>query len=407
MAEARFRERAAKSGWGNAEALWKEAAEQQPKGWLSAPVPLTASGRPIGQPKGGYNIVFRFGAEQADKLRACGDLKHGLANKACQIPTPIKLVSWCHVSQLFRRYASDGRDWALFKADHEAAYKQLPLDAQDQAAAIIALRHPTSGKWFGFRPRTLMFGSVAAVLHYNIFSRLITALFNRLFRIPMICFSGDFAALPPKEIAPKGLAVSTRFFGLLGIRLETAKSEVGTVITFLGPQCTFPNREARDTLQICLPQAKKSAWSALIMSYLTQNKIAFRELEKLIGRMSFSQTMLFGEFARTQLRPLYQKQYRGVHSATLSAEERAVLTWRRDAIISFSPRVCRPLSMKFDGAEVRGPAPPPPTPRRLASFRNISSISTAPMARPGVVLAATGITRLDGVAGFETLPGHF
>ena len=135
------------------------------------PRPLTASGRPEDQPEGDYNIVFRFGVEQADKLRACDDLKHGLTNKACQITTPIKLVSWGHVSQLRRSYASDGRDWALFKADHEAAYKQLPLGPKGQATAIIALRRPTSGKWFGFRSRTLMFGSVAAVLHYNIFTR--------------------------------------------------------------------------------------------------------------------------------------------------------------------------------------------------------------------------------------------
>ena len=199
---------------------------KQPKGWISDPVPLTASGRPIGPPGGNYNIVSRFGAEQADKLRACDDLKHGLTTKACRIKTPIKLVSRRHVSQLCRSYASDGRDWALFKADHEAAYKQLPLEIDDQAAAIIAPRHLVSGKWFGFRPRTLMFGSVAAVLHYNIFRRLIAAVFNRLFMIPLVCFFYDFAALLPRLLATNDLAVFTRFCGLLGIRLKTAKSEV-------------------------------------------------------------------------------------------------------------------------------------------------------------------------------------
>ena len=74
-------ERAAKSGWENAESLWKEATGQKSKGWMPDPIPLTASGRPIDQPTGGYNIVFRFGVEQAEKLRACDDLKHGLTNK--------------------------------------------------------------------------------------------------------------------------------------------------------------------------------------------------------------------------------------------------------------------------------------------------------------------------------------
>ena len=181
---------------------------------------------------------------QAGKLRACDDLKNGLTNRACQIITPIKLVSWGHVSQLCRRYASDGLDWALFKADREADYKQLPLDSDDQAAGIIALRRPTSGKWFGFRSRTLMFGSVAAFLHYNLFSRLITETFSRLFKIPLILFFDDFAALIPRGMAPKGLAVFTRFCGLLGIRMKTVKSEVGPVITCVGIQSTFPNRKA-------------------------------------------------------------------------------------------------------------------------------------------------------------------
>ena len=96
------------------------------------------------------------------------------------------------------------------------------------------------------------------------------------------------------------------------------------------------------------------------MSYLTQNKIAFQELGKLIGRMSFSQTMLFGEFARTQLRPLYQKQYREVYNATLSADDRAILTWWHGAIISSSPRVCRPLSRKFDWLVYTDAASKPP-----------------------------------------------
>lgn len=347
-AEARFRERAPKSGWKNAEALWKEAMEQHSMGWLAAPVPLNDSGRPTDQPSGNYNIVFRFGVEQADKLRACDDLKHGLTNKACQIMTPIRLVSWDHVSQLCRKFANDGQDWALFKADHEAAYKQLPLAPADQNTAIIALRDPKTGKWHGFRSRTLMFGSVAAVLHYNIFSRLVTAVFTRLFGIPLICFFDDFAALLPAQLAGKGLAVFTRFCELLGIRLKRAKSEVGPVITFLGLQGTFPSKSNGSSLSICLPIPKKKAWAALIASYLAQNRLSYQELEKLIGRLSFSQTMLFGKFARTQLRPLYQKQHRRIYNAALSTAERAVLLWWHDIIIAFSPRICRPLSTKFD-----------------------------------------------------------
>ena len=117
---------APKSGWGNAADLRKDAMGQHSKGWLEYPVPLADSGRPADLPSGGYNIAFRFGAERAGKLRACDDLMNSLTNKSCGVHTPIKLVSWDHVAHLCRHFAADGRDWAMFKADHAAAYKQPP-----------------------------------------------------------------------------------------------------------------------------------------------------------------------------------------------------------------------------------------------------------------------------------------
>ena len=179
--------------------------EQVAKGWLRSPVELAASGCPAGFPPRGYNIAFRVGAEHAAKVRPSDDLKHSLTNAACAVLTPIQLVSWGYLSQLCRRSCGFGRDWALLKADHEVAYKQLPLAPADQDRAIIAIRHPTSGKWYGFASRTLMFGATAAVLHYNVFSRLVTALVNRLFGITLICFFGDFASSAPRMLGGKAL----------------------------------------------------------------------------------------------------------------------------------------------------------------------------------------------------------
>ena len=126
-------------------------------------------------------------------------------------PDPIQLVSWDHLAQLCRRPCGKSRDWALLKADHEAAYEQLPLRPQDQSRAIIALKHPVTGKWFGFGSHTLVFGATAAVLHYNVFSRLINALANRLLGIPSIFFFDDFSALAPRLLANKAMG----FFSIL------------------------------------------------------------------------------------------------------------------------------------------------------------------------------------------------
>ena len=122
----RFRDRAARSGFKNCAALWDEAMSQHSQGRLEAPIPLNSDGRPTTWRSQRFNIAFRFGVEQAEKLRACDDLRHILTNLACHVATPIQLVSRGHISHLSQLLNNGADSWELFKADHEAAYKQLP-----------------------------------------------------------------------------------------------------------------------------------------------------------------------------------------------------------------------------------------------------------------------------------------
>lgn len=121
--------------------------------------------------------------------------------------SPIRLAPWGHLAQMRKRCRHGERDWALFKADHEAAYKQLPIALKDRRNAIMALRAPSNGRRFGFAPRALMFSATAAVLLYNVFSRLITAIVNMMMGIPLICFFGHFAAIAHQILACKAMAV--------------------------------------------------------------------------------------------------------------------------------------------------------------------------------------------------------
>ena len=87
-AEPRFRERAGESGWANAAVLRTESMAQVEKGRLCDPVALAESGAPEGYAPGGYNVAFRFGVEQASKLRACDGLKRCMTNQACVTEAP-------------------------------------------------------------------------------------------------------------------------------------------------------------------------------------------------------------------------------------------------------------------------------------------------------------------------------
>ena len=167
-------------------------------------------------------------------MRACGDLKHSLANLACTVSAPIQLVSWGHLTQLPHLLTKGGGDWVLFKADHEAAYKQIPIDPADQKNAIVALRHPVSQLWYGFVTRTLIFGSIAAVLHYNVISRILVALTDRVLGIPLVGYFGDFAAMIRAVFGEDALRAFAEFCRLLGFQLKPVKSSVGNSPVFLG-----------------------------------------------------------------------------------------------------------------------------------------------------------------------------
>ena len=277
--ESRFRERAARSVRMNAIALWQESMGKVEKGWLGKPIQLDASGCPAGYKPGGYNVAFRLGVEQASKLRAFGDLKHSLTNAACVTETPIQLVSWDHLSHLFMRCCGQGRDWALFKADREAAYKQIPIDPRDQPLAIVALRDPKSGKRCGFPSHTMVFGATASALQYNAFSRLIAALANRLLGIPSYPFS--MTSHPLFRLRwRRRRQLPFHHSPLLRITLNPAKSDVWPEVTFLGlwGGGWFHSASNEYAIHISHSAGKRAARSALLSDYVSRRRIASQEL---------------------------------------------------------------------------------------------------------------------------------
>ena len=74
--------------------LWNEALSQTEKGWLAGPHPYSSEGKlRIGGEDVTVNPAYRFGAQQAEKLRAVDDLKRSSANEATSVLTPINLPS--------------------------------------------------------------------------------------------------------------------------------------------------------------------------------------------------------------------------------------------------------------------------------------------------------------------------
>ena len=67
---------------------------------------------------------------------------------------------------------SSGPSKILIKAvDLKSAYKQLPLAESDERRAVICVKNPKNSTVSGFVCKTLPFGAVGSVLHFNRFAR--------------------------------------------------------------------------------------------------------------------------------------------------------------------------------------------------------------------------------------------
>ena len=89
---------------------------------------------------------------------------------------------------------------AIAKIDHGNAYKQLPLIPERKKFSIIVARNPRDGMLYGAYPSQLMFGSVSAVQHYNVLSRIIATLCVRVFRMPLVGYFDDYAGIVKNAI---------------------------------------------------------------------------------------------------------------------------------------------------------------------------------------------------------------
>ena len=335
----RFATRSKRSVSRHTAALWEEAMAQVRDGWLSEPQPLNADGRFAARPEEECNIAFRFGVEQADKLRGCDDLRDSLTNTACTIRTPITLPGWDHIASACRYLRTTQCEWSFGKVDHRAAYKALPLREEDARYAIIALWAPTEKLWVGCRSRTQLFGSIASVLHYNCLSRIIASLICRILLIPTLGYFDDFGFFARTAEEAVAMRDVTEFLDLFGIELKTAKSVIGLSNIFLGLTAFFPRPANGMALVISLPREKAHRWARLINTIIASANISHSTLESLIGRLSFSQTAVFGRFARAMLKPLYAKLFSPRFHPQLSLPLIRNLQWWATILLSLTPRV--------------------------------------------------------------------
>ena len=81
---------------------------------------------------------------------------------------------------------------------------------------------------------------------------------------------------------------------------------------------------------------------------LRKGTISASELENLIGELCFSQTCLFGKFARKQIRCTYRQIRAEKYTADLSTPEKMAPRWLVGVIDNITPRIHRSAAHPTD-----------------------------------------------------------
>ena len=200
---------------------------QAAAGWLTDPVLLDDPAGRLRLSEGGANIAFRFAAAQMGNVRARDDLKCGHVNLACATRTPTALPTWGHCGRLCLDLRDADRGWEVCKADHQDAYKNLPINPDQAPLCIVALRCPADGGGYGFPPLTLLFGAAAATLRYSCFSRILAAVACSFFGLPATNYFDDMGCALPDSLAIPGQKVFAAFCRMVGFLLNDRKAEMG------------------------------------------------------------------------------------------------------------------------------------------------------------------------------------
>lgn len=147
----------------------------------------------------------------------------------------------------------------------------------------------------------------------------------------------DYGAMTPSIIDQLSIDAVKIFPLTLGVFLKNDKTIMGDIMTFLGIQGGFPFPENGAALEVSLPGEKGTKWIDAVAKILDIGVVTHDQLESLIGRLSFSQTSIFGRFGRPMMTHLYTKLNAKRPHPVLTTKEIRILQWWRTALGNLPP----------------------------------------------------------------------
>ena len=198
-------------------------------------------------------------------------------------------------------------DWPFGKTDNASAYKHLEIMVSDMRCAYVAIRHQVAARWYAIRPKTLLFGSSADVMHYNTIIGLFSAIAARILCNQAISYFDDFGFPTKPILGGPPLRAANCAARLLGILLEGRKSATDKEIAHSGILGVFHSAKHGRQLVISFASDRISKIVGILTASFGSRSPSRASLERLVAKLNCPPTALYSRFRRAPLHPLYRK----------------------------------------------------------------------------------------------------
>ena len=175
------------------------------------------------------------------------------------------------------------------------------------------------------RLNTQPFGSARAPANWARMTNAFSFILLHLFTLWIAIYVGDCYTIEPDGTAQSALDTLNGLAKVLGLALAPDK-QAGPTITalLLGANISLEQRLIRAEL----PKLKAQANIQDIELMLKNNWLSAADAAKLLGRLGFSQSLLFAGFGKALLQPITRRQYTHFRKKPqLNAELRYCLKW--------------------------------------------------------------------------------
>ena len=201
--------------------------------------------------------------------------------------------------------------------DLKSAYKQFPIFPGHRKFSVLVLKRPTDGETMGFVSKTLPFGSVASVLHFNRVARLLHRIGLEL-DIPWTNYYDDFPVVDFKILSEHTAAAARALTSLLGFECSLDKElPFDSSAEMLGVVMDL-TESASGLIKVSNKPSRMEELKNVLQEIVDSGTVRTKELASIFGRALFVESQFMGKSGKLALAELRVMEKSNADTVTLS-----------------------------------------------------------------------------------------